>query len=621
MFKHIELSLRFAIFWILLALLERLIFVVYFAEQFKQYDWIEIWGPFYYGLRLDLSMAAYFSLLPLLGYLLAWNFPQISIPKLLLKIYILVFAAICGLITVANFNIYREWGTKINYRAIDFALNAPSEALASSSSSPILLSATVLILYFAMAWGLSAWLIHNDMPSTKEKRRIKIPVSFGLLLIAFLMIRGGWQVAPINQSMSYFSQKPLLNHASVNTFWNLFRDILNNADEKENPYRYFDEQEAKNLSRAQYPVLTEKSPEVFTSNRPNVVIIILESFTADLVESLGGEQGVAPELEQIIKQGILFENAFATGDRTDKGVTAILSAFPSQAVQSIIKSNSKQEKLPSLAQNFKQNGYRTSFYYGGESEFTGMKSYILSHDYQKLIDKQDFLSADMNSKWGAYDEKVYEKQMSDMAKEKEPFFSTILTLTNHEPFELPVKPKYKGEDLPNKFRSTAFYADSCLGAYLKAAAKQSWYKNTVFVVVADHGHRLPLKKHESWHPKRYRIPMLFFGEALKPEFRGTRIAKFGGQTDIAATLLNQLKLNSSAYVWSKDLLNPGSKDFAFFDWDNGFGWATPEQTITFDNVGKAIIYRKKNGDKKLDKALETQGKAYLQQVYQEYLDY
>src|SRR5690606_26201746 len=120
---------------------------------------------------------------------------------------------------------------------------------------------------------------------------------------------------------------------------------------------------------------------ILSVDRPNVVIIILESFTADVIESLGGDKGIAPGFENLIANGLFFNHIYASGERTDKGVTAVLSAFPAQAVRSIMKQSSKQVRLPALSQVFRETGYSTSFFYGGESEFTNMKSYLLSHSY------------------------------------------------------------------------------------------------------------------------------------------------------------------------------------------------------------------------------------------------
>ena len=472
-----------------------------------------------------------------------------------------------------------------------------------------------------MATGIfmSRKLIDYSMP----KDSIPILKRAGIVIISlcltFLLIRGGWQLSPVNQSMAYFSTNPMLNHAAVNTEWNLMQDIMNNKYGNDNPYKYYKRDEAKTILKELFGSKQKNPLQILENKRPNIVLIILESFTAELVGSLGGEKGISPNLDRLSNEGILFENIYAAAGRTDKGVTATISAFPSQAIRSIMKQNAKQEKLPGIAQDLAQNSYQTSFYYGGESEFFNMKSYILSHGYQKLTDQHSFNLKDMNSKWGAFDDKVFNKNLKDLDIAARPFFSTLLTLTNHEPFELPGEARFKGTNVENKFRSTSFYTDSCLGAYINEARKKAWYKNTLFIVIADHSHRLPGNITE-FDPKRYRIPMLFFGDVIKPEFKGIRIKKYGNQTDLAATLLNQLNISDERYSWSKDLLNPQTPGFSFFNWDNGFGFATEEQIISFDNVGKQIILRKNTTDPKIDEELTKKGKAYMQEVFQQYLD-
>ena len=620
MLKSLFVFTRFFLFWILFFFLERLLFLVYFSDRLSNIGIGEIANTFLYALRLDASMIAYLSVIPLIFYLVLLFLPRYKFPEIIGKYYVLFFVFIFSIISVFNLNLYREWGSKINFRALDLAFNSTKEAIASGSSSPILLSLSVLIgISFASVF-FAKKTIDFKIKDHVEPLWKKAGTAFMMLALLFLAIRGGWQLSPINQSMAYFSNETVLNHAAVNTEWNLIHDILNNKYGKDNPYKYYPEEEAKKIVAELYKKPNGEKVKVLNSERPNVVIIIMESFTAELVGSLGGEKGVTPNFDKLSAEGILFENIYAAAGRTDKGVTATLSAFPSQAIRSIMKQNSKQEKLPGIAQEFKSNAYATSFYYGGESEFFNMKSYVLSHGYQTLIDNYSFEKKDMNSKWGAYDEKVFSKQLADMDNVKQPFFSTILTLTNHEPFDLPVEKRFKGEQIEDKFRSTSFYADSCLGAYLSSAKKKPWYKNTLFVVIADHSHRLPDNLTE-FDPKRYRIPLLFFGDVIKTGFKGHRINKFGNQTDLAASLLNQLNMPSNRYLWSKDLFNPGTPGFAFFNWDNGFGFATKDQIISFDNVGKNIIMRKNAANPKIEKDLLRYGKAHMQEVFQQYLDY
>jgi phosphoglycerol transferase MdoB-like AlkP superfamily enzyme len=611
---------RFFLFWIIFFFLERLIFLIYFSERISYLGTTEIISTFWRALRLDFSMAAYISALPAIIYVILLFLPSVKFPKTIAKSYVLFFVVLFSIIAISNLNLYREWGSKINFRALDMAINSPKEAIASTSSSPVILMFSILFAYLICSVYISSKFILYKIADRTKSLGLKLTISFLVISTLFLAIRGGWQLTPINQSMAYFSNEIVLNHASVNTEWNLIQDVINNKFGNDNPYKYYEKDEAKKIVSELFSKPSKPSVKVLKSERPNIVLIVLESFTAELVGSLGGEQGVSPNMDNLAADGILFEQVYAAAGRTDKGITATISGFPSQAIRSIMKQNAKHEKLPGIAQELALNSYSTSFYYGGESEFFNIKSYILSHGYKTLVDKHSFKSKDMNSKWGTYDEKVFSKQMKDMDTVKQPFFSTILTLTNHEPFELPVKNHFSGDKVEDKFRSTTFYTDSCLGAYLKEARQKPWYKNTLFVILADHSHRLPanLTEHD---PRRYRIPLLFFGNMIKPEFRGTRISKIGNQTDLVATLLNQLNIDPVRYQWSKDLLNPDTQGFSFFNWDNGFGFATENQIISFDNVGKNIILRKNPPNVKIDNELLVYGKAYMQEVFQQYLDY
>ncbi|MGV3509330.1 MAG: LTA synthase family protein [Sphingobacteriaceae bacterium] len=619
MVKNLSTIFRYFFFWLLFFFLERLVFILWFGKKLQTLSIAEISKSFVVGLWMDASMAGYIVVLPLLLTIIKWFIPKLNIPSGILKWYTIILIVVFSIICVFNFNIYREWGSKINYKALDFAFSSPNEALASSASSPIFISLLVLLGIIAISVWLTKRII-SYQTLQQVSIFIKAIASICLIVLNFLFIRGGWQLSPINESMAYYSNSMLLNHATINTEWSLIRDILKNRSD-ENPYLYYQKNEADSIIKEFLIKPKAQTTEILLTEKPNVVLIILESFTADLVESLGGEKGVAPEMEKLISKGVLFDNIYSSGDRTDKGVVAILSAFPSQATRSIMKVNSKHEKLPSLAEGFAENGYPTAFYYGGESEFANMKSYLRSNNYQKIIDKTQFEKKDMNSKWGAFDGQVFDRLVVETEQAKPPFFATLLSITNHEPFEVPGKPHFAGEDDGNKFRSTAFYTDSCVGAFINDAKNKSWYKNTLFIVVADHGHRLPKNQYEIYQHNRFRIPLLFFGDVIKPEYRGKRISKIGSQTDIAATLFNQLKMNSDRFKWSRDLLNPQTSDFAFFNWDNGFGVVSPKQAISFDNTGRNVIF-KKNTDVNLeDQYLLKVGKAYMQEVYQDYLDY
>ncbi|EHQ30148.1 LTA synthase family protein [Mucilaginibacter paludis] len=620
MLKNLFSLVRFYLFWLIFFFIARITFEIYFSEKLKIASWTEIIQSFLYAIRLDLSTAAYIAIIPLLVSIAVWFMPHPRISTIWLRVYIWICLVLVCFLTILDLNIFTEWGTKVNYRVFDSIIHQFSEAIASSGSSPIFLCISIGLLMLALGIIIAEKVIQYKYEAPERKNSFKIIFSALLLAINFLVIRGGLQATPINQSMAYFSSKQILNQSALNTEWNLFDNIFENLKASHNPYLYFDSQFADSLSRSSYQEKADTTLHILNTKRPNIVIIQLESFTADVIESLGGEKGVCPHFEDFIKKGVLFDSTYAAGDRTDKGIVAILSAFPSQATRTIITDNTKQEKLPALSAALKNAGYHTSYFYGGEVEYMNFKSYMLSHGIDHITGEGNFDRSQVDSKWGVNDGTLLDAHIRYLNTETKPFFSLVETLTNHEPFDMPGKRHFPGDSVTNQFRSTAFYTDSCLNAYFEHAKLQPWYKNTLFVLVADHGHRLPRNTSESYMPAKYHIPLLFVGGAIKDQYHGLKIHKLGGQTDIAATVLGQLNLPYNQFKWSKDLLNPGSKSFAFFDWDNGFGFMTPEQAVSFDNIGKEIIYTKNpKADKALNDKTVTYGKAYLQQVFTEYV--
>ncbi|RYY36406.1 MAG: alkaline phosphatase family protein [Sphingobacteriaceae bacterium] len=620
MLRSLFSLIRFVAFWLLFAVITRATFELYFTDKLAKASFSEIIQTFLYGIRIDASAAGYISVLPLLIFIINWLIPNSTVKSIWLRTYVYFCIFIISLVSILNLNIFREWGTKISFRVFDTFYHSPSEAVASTGSSPIGLSLLIGGVLFILGVILSNFIIDYDFKKPKAPYYVKTTGAIILAGLTLTLIRGGWQVAPMNQSMAYFSDKQMLNQSALNTEWNLLHNTVENFKTPYNPYSFMTNEQAYAVRDSLYKVEKDTTIKILNTKRPNIVIIQLESFTADLIESLGGEKGDAPNFETFAKQGVLFDSIYAAGDRTDKGIVAILSAFPSQAIRTVIVDNDKQQHLPSISNVFHDMGYTTSYFYGGESEFMNFKAYLLSHKTDDLIDKESFEGRDMNSKWGAHDDVVMTKNLKYLKDAQQPFFSYLQTLSNHEPFELPVAPRFPGEDLSNKFRSTAYYTDASLKDYLNEAKKQSWYKNTLFIIVADHGHRLPLNHADPFEPEKYHIPLLFFGDVIKPGYRGTRVNKLGSQTDIAATLLAQLSIRNEDFKWSKNLLNPYSKPFAFFDWDNGFGFMLPNQVVSYDSGGNRVIYvgNPKAPKTSTDNAL-FYGKAFMQGVFAEYM--
>ncbi|HWZ35755.1 MAG TPA: sulfatase-like hydrolase/transferase, partial [Mucilaginibacter sp.] len=527
MLRSLYSFIRYFLFWLLFFAITRATFEIYFYKKLHGATFGDIAKTYFYGLRLDLSATAYIAILPLFVFIINWFNNGNHIKSTWLKVYTWFCLFVISFIAIVDIGIFTEWGTKVNFRVFDTLYNSPAESMSSTASSPIALNLTIGAILVLTGIVLSHFIIDYSFKKPVETKTARVLFSIGLLLVNFLILRGSISKAPVDQSAAYFSDNQILDISAENTEWNLANNVFENLRHPYNPYLFLPVIQAKEIVNETFAVKKDTTLHLLTTDKPNVIIIQLESFTADVIQSLGGEKGDAPNFEKFIKKGVLFNNIYSAGDRTDKGIIAILSGFPSQAIRSIIMDTVKQEKLPSLLTEFKDNGYTTSYFYGGTSEYMNFDNYMADHKTDHVIDKKSIPENEIGSTWGAHDNILFAKHIDYLDKQTKPFFSLIQTLSNHEPFVLPCKQHFPGNDLPNMFRSTTWFTDSCLNAYFEEAQKHSWYKNTLFILVADHGHRLPKKTSAAYDPAKYHIPLLFFGGALKPQYRGMQVNKLG----------------------------------------------------------------------------------------------
>ncbi len=610
MTARIIFLLSYLLLWIIFFQLSRLIFILYHFRQTKQLTIETDVLTFVYGLRMDISMASYI-LLPVCFVVLIGVFIHFFNKRIIFKLYTAVILFLLLIVTLADLEIYKHWGFRIDATPLKY-LSTPKEAWASVSHLPIILIAFVfigsyLLFYLLFNSGLNRIIRYLKLTPYKWGNLILLLVFIGFL---FIPIRGGLQLAPINQSSVYFSTNNFANIAAINAPWNFLHGLLNTPSDGNNPYQYFDKQKASVIvdSLFEKPSTTTK---ILNTDTPNILLIIWESFTDKATHlSIKGEE-VTPYFNSLKKEGIYFNNVYASGDRTDKGIAAILSGYPALNKTSIIRTPNKAVKLPQLSNYFSRKGYTTSFYYGGEPEFANIKSYLLSSGYQTLIDKNFFKKKDQNSKWGAHDGVVANKLLKDIATKETPFFTTWLTLSSHEPFETPIAPAFKGSGHTIQFLNSLRYTDDVLSMFIQKCKTMPWWDNTLVIIIADHGHHLP---ETADRIKNFKIPMLWLGGAVSQP--GLVIKKIISQTDMAASLIYQTGGNASNYKYSKNIFDSTSKEWAFFTFNDGFGFIENSQSFIFDNVSNQIIagYLNKGSH------IVNKGKALQQMLYDDYLN-
>lgn len=614
MFKAFRFFAIYVLFWLIYFAFFRVIFFFFTLSSLPLKKSISLLPPvLFHAIRIDLSATGYTILLPLLLYL-ANSFFHRFIFKRVLSGYVLVILSVFTTVLVANIFLYQSWGTLINSRAVGFIAD-PAEMFASLTLvelvGAILSIALVVLFFFKIFFGImsGSFLQHTNSVFAKL-------FSFMMLVVlTTLMLRGGWQQIPINESSAYFSHDVRLNHIATNPVWFLGHNLKQAHETDKNSFTFYNQKEADSLVENLYnKSSSDNSISILNNTKPNIVFIMLESYTADFIKSLGGDEHTAPQFEKLVGDGLLFTNIYSSGFRTDQAFVSVLSGFPAQPDKSIIRYPEKTRFLPSLPSALKKQGYYSSFYYGGELGFSNLYSYLTNCGFDKVTGKNSFPPEQYNSKWGAHDEFVLSKQLSDLQDMKQPFFSVVMTLTSHEPYESPVATPFTGSDPASRFRGVAWYTDKCLGEYFVKAKKQTWYNNTLYVIVADHGHLLP-KQRMYIDPASRHIPLLLTGGALKSEYRNKKITITGNQNDIAATLLKQLKINDASFVWSNDLLNARRKNFAYLCMDDAIGWVTDSGQFVYQMQQSKLVLKHPQ-----DYTADTlSAKAYLQNLYKDFL--
>ena len=305
-----------------------------------------------------------------------------------------------------------------------------------------------------------------------------------------MYMSGSFGVAPMNTGFVYFHESKIFaNHAAVNVVWN-FLYAVQKMKQLKYADNYFDKDQTELYYKKLFPA-TDRTTHVLKVKNPNVIIIILESFTSSLIESLGGSPGITPRFKELSKEGILFDHFYCSGDRTDKGIVAVLNGYPSQPVSSIIKDAKKTERLPYLNKIFKQRGYHTEFTYGYNINYANFNSYLIHADFDHITHSMDFPQELNTSKWGVHDEYVFDRFFEEAEKAPTPFFKIMMTQSSHEPFDVPMETVIKGEDEIHQFFNSAYYTDKEFGEFIDKAKKTAWWDNTLIVVTADHGHPFP----------------------------------------------------------------------------------------------------------------------------------
>lgn len=587
---------------LLIFILQKPLFMLYNGSIEKEFGFADYMQVMVHGASLDAATAGYLTAFPFLLVLISIWFRKFPLKKILYGYYILA-AALISIIFVVDMALYTFWGFKLDV-SVFLYIDSPKEALASVSVGFILLRVLAILLLIA----LNSWVLLKITPSVLTATRKRIAGTAGMLLLGgvlFIIIRGGVTESTSNIGQVYFSNEPFLNHSAVNPDFSLLSSMGKSQDFA-SEFNFFDEEKRAALFDRLYPTTDGDSIiQVLNTKRPNILIILMEGFGGAFVEPLGGLPDVTPHFNRLSKEGVFFTNCYANSFRTDRGTVCTFSGYLGLPTASVMKIPAKSRTLPAIAEGLSKAGYKTDFLYGGDINFTNMKSYLLSTGYQRLIANTDFSLAEQTSNaWGVNDDITFEYLYNQLRNRKEegPWHTAFLTLSSHEPFEVPY---HRLEDkIPNAFA----YTDECLGKFIDRLKQTPAWKDLLVICLPDHGFYYP-REGSNAMPRFYHIPLLWLGGAVKQPMQ---VDKIMNQTDLAATLLGQLGLEHTAFTFSRNVLGSDYKyPFAFYSFNNGFSFRDSTGVTVFDNNSGSILFDEPEADEsRLDK-----GKAILQTVY------
>jgi phosphoglycerol transferase MdoB-like AlkP superfamily enzyme len=615
--------LRYFLFWMGVFTFFRLVFIIIYFSRFREDSFSSIALDFYKALYLDTSTACYILAIPTILLGLGYLFQNYKFIKAI-NVYTIFFIFLYGFIAIGEDGIYAEWGTKLSYQALTHFLHF-SEVLKT-------ISTPLLVFFFAgnaIIGGLLTWLYWKKIKLEELYTKLKYPFVrylLGLLLllvnafVVFTGIRGGWYPIPISQGVSYYSNNPVLNDAAVNPGWNLISNISENFfNFDKSPFIVMPFDEAHQIVDELYRIPVDTSLKILTTSKPNICFIILESWSADMVHGCGGLDGITPVFDSLSTQGVLFSNMIASAGVSDQGIAAVLSGHPHTNRLYFGRQPEKAKKISCLSKAYHAQGYSTAFYFGGQLSYGNIKSFLYAQNFDIIKEEKDFDDALPRARLGIHDGIMLQQYALAMNTAQTPFLYSLFTLSSHMPYDIPVPHKFDHLKDEGQYASSVNYSDASLGEFFKTVHTMPWYKNTLFVLVSDHSHNSPIFRLLQSSDMNH-IPCLFFGDVIKPQYRGMKVTRRVMQADIAATILRQCKLKTSDFPWSRNMLNPYTPQWAFYPINSGGGFADEKDWVAFD-TNKNSFFLSSATDSVEIKKLRKKGEAVQQVLFDEFLKF
>ncbi|SDD82746.1 LTA synthase family protein [Pedobacter soli] len=573
-----------------ISLLTRITLLIYSAASF---DWsvINLLKVFIIGLFYDLA-ATSFAIIPLVIYL--WLFPAKGYTgktsRVLLFIYFFVVVLTLIFNAVSEWFFWEEFSVRYNFIAVDYLVYTTEVIGNIRQSYPINTILTALvILTAAIVYLLRKLITVSTYQQTRFGKRTKIAlVLLCLPVLTYFGVSHKWKNNSSNQ---------YVNELSGNGMYEFGYAFWHNQLDYDTFYKTLPVKSAANILQHLLPGDSSARTDLSTSrmitssgteNRMNVVLISVESLSAEFLGSFGNTQNITPQLDSLAKEGLLFTNLYASGTRTVRGLEALSLCIPPTPGQSIVK-RPDNKNLFTIGNVFRSKGYHSRYIYGGYSYFDNMNEFFSNNGYE-VTDRSALKDSEIHYSniWGVADEDLFTLSLRELDKDyknNKPFFAQIMTVSNHRPFTYPEGridiPSHTGREGAVK------YTDYAIGRFIREAKQKPWFANTLFIIVADHCAssagkvELPVDK--------YHIPMIFYSPG---HIAPGKFEKLTAQIDIGPTLLGYLNFSYNSKFFGQDVFKmKDGNERAFISTYQSLGYIKNQKLVVLDPNKKSGTYQ------------------------------
>ena len=506
----------------------------------------------------------------------------------------------------------QEYGLRPNRTFVEY-LVYPKEVFSTLIKGRPLQSALMLALS-AAAW-FASWRLARHWQGTTSSTHSGI-LSRALLAVAVLLlgamgVRSTLGHRPMNPAMLAFSSNPTVNVLPLNSFYSLAhatRDWLRHEEGAAELYGALPDDEviatvragmgvpATAFSDPAIPTLAPRPPS-WQGKPRNLVIVLEESLGAQFIGSLGGLP-LSPHYDRLSEQGWALTRLYATGTRSVRGIEAVTSGFMPTPAQAVVKRPRSQQGFFTLAQALRKHGFDATFYYGGESHFDNMRGFFLGNGFNRAIEQRDYPAPVFEGSWGVSDEDLFlraDEEFRNLHASGTPFFGLVFTSSNHEPFEYPEGRIALYEEPRQTRNNAAKYADHALGLFFERAMAAPYWRDTVFLIVADHDSRVvgrDLVPVDNFH-----IPGLILGEGIAPR----QDARIASQIDLPVTLLSLIGIADATPMTGRDLSDPNLTlpSRAFMQYDRNFAYMQDDAVVILQPDKPPSQYRLEPASRRL----------------------